>query len=130
MSLAPVHDPIADLPRASRLAPKTRSWTAGRSARFGFLMGLGWNAERIAKDSGIVSTPANVHVHARRLGLSFCTARAWSLDLPLEAHARFGQAADKRGLTRHALARLLLREIATDPHLIDNVLDDADEVAA
>jgi hypothetical protein len=110
-------------------SPQRVHWEDKRLGRLGFLMGIGWNGQRIADDLG--TTRNNVYAQANRLGLSFREARAMSLDLSPSAHLRFGEAADKRGLTRDALGRLLLHEIACDPHLIDNVLDDAaDEAAA
>ena len=99
-------------------------WTGERIARLGFLMGLGWDAVRIARDPIIASTHNNVHQQAMRYGLAFRTAAAMSWPLPLEAAIRFEAAAAKRGLTREALIRLLLLEIAADPNLIDNILDD------
>jgi hypothetical protein len=100
-------------------------WTAKQVARLGFLVGLGWSAKRIAEDPLLACNAHNVYRRANRFGLSFLEARAMlASDLPPEAHDRLGAAADKRGLTREALERRLLREIAMDPHLIDNVLDD------
>jgi hypothetical protein len=106
-----------------------RPWTHERIARLGFLVGLGWGAERISCDPLIASTPNNVYRRAQSLGLSFRAARVMSLELPPEAHLRFGGAASRRGLTPEALARRLLHEIASDPNLVENILDDA-EVAA
>lgn len=106
-------------------------WTGERIARLGFLIGLGWDAKRVSVDTIINSNPANVCRQAHRFGLAFRDAQAMSFDMSTEAHRRFGDAAAKRGLTREALSRLLLREIATDPNLIDNVLDDdMGEIAA
>ena len=104
-------------------------WTGERIARLGFLLGLGWDAKRVAEDPIIASTPNNVHRQAQRFGLAFREADALSLDLPPAAYQRFGRAAEARGLTREALGRLLLREIASETHLIDNILDDQ-ELAA
>ena len=44
-------------------------WTGERIARLGFLLGLGWDAKRIAEDPIISSTPNNVHRQAQRLSL-------------------------------------------------------------
>lgn len=100
-------------------------WTGERIARLGFLLGLGWDAKRIAEDPIIGSTPNNMHRQAQRFGLAFrAAAAAMSLRLPADAAIPFEQAAAKRGLTREAMIRLLLLEVAADPNLIDNILDD------
>lgn len=99
-------------------------WTGERIARLGFLMGLGWDVVRIAQDPIIASTHNNVHQQAMRYGLAFRAAAAMSWPLPLEAAIPFEAAAAKRGLTREAIIRLLLLEVATDPNLLDNILDD------
>lgn len=100
-------------------------WTGERIARLGFLLGLGWDAKKIAEDPIISSTPNNVHRQAQRFGLAFrAAAAAMSLRLPSEAASRFEAAAAKRSLTREAMIKLLLLEVASDPHLIDNILDD------
>ena len=51
-------------------------WTGERIARLGFLLGLGWDAKRIAEDPIISSTPNNVHRQAQRFGLAFRAAAA------------------------------------------------------
>ncbi len=103
--------------------PKT-VWTADRIARLGFLVGQGFAAKRIAGDPLIASTPNNVHRQAQRFGLAFREAMAATLRLPPEAAARYDAAAEKRGLTREALIRLLVMTAAAEPHLLDNILDD------
>jgi len=112
-------------PHASHieLAPKTR-WTAERIARLGFLIGLGWDAKRVAEDPLIVSTANNVHRQAQRFGLAFRAVPASPFRLPPEANELYDSAATKRGLTREALMRMLLIVAAEDPSLIDNILDD------
>jgi hypothetical protein len=104
------------------LIPKTR-WTAERIARLGFLIGLGWEAKRVAEDPLIISTPNNVHRQAQRFGLAFRAVPASPLRLPPEAFELYDAAA-KRGLTREALIRLLLVVAAEDQSLLDNILDD------
>lgn len=101
-------------------------WTGERIARLGFLLGLGWDAKRIAEDPIIASTANNVHRQAQRFGLAFraAAAAAMSLRLPNDTASHFDSAAQKRGLTREAMVRLLLLEIAAEPNLIDNILDD------
>jgi|SRR5579883_3557605 hypothetical protein len=100
-------------------------WTGERIARLGFLLGLGWDAKRIADDPIIASTPNNVHRQAQRFGLAFrAAAAAMSVRLPPEAASQFDAAAAKRSLTREAVMRLLLLEVAAEPNLIDNILDD------
>ena len=97
-------------------------WTGDRIARLGFLLGLGWDARRIAEDPIIASTPNNVHRQAQRFGLAFrAAAAAMSLRLPPEATRHFDLAA---GLTRESMIRVLLMEVATDPNLLENILDD------
>jgi hypothetical protein len=99
-------------------------WTGERIARLGFLLGLGWDANRVAEDPIIASTPNNVHRQAQRFGLAFRAAAAMSWPLPPEAAIPFEAAAAKRSLTREAMIRLLLLEVAADPNLLDNILDD------
>jgi hypothetical protein len=97
-------------------------WTGERIARLGFLIGLGWDAGHVAEDPIIASTTNNVHRQAQRFGLSFRAAESLLVSPVLAA--KFEMAAEKRGMTREALIRCLLFEIATEPNLIDNILDD------
>ncbi|MGH6847487.1 MAG: hypothetical protein ACREC0_08625 [Methylocella sp.] len=99
-------------------------WTGERIARLGLLLGLGWDVNRVAEDPIIASTPNNVHRQAMRFGLAFRAAAAMSFPLPPEAVNYFEEAAFRRGLTRDAIIRLLLLEVAADPNLLDNILDD------
>lgn len=103
--------------------PKT-VWTATRIARLGFLIGQGFAAKRIADDPLIASTPNNVHRQAQRFGLAFREAMAMALRLTPEAASHYDAAAEKRGLTREALIRLLVMTAAAEPNLLDNILDD------
>lgn len=100
-------------------------WTGERIARLGFLLGLGWDAKRIAEDPLIASTPNNVHRQAQRFGLAFrAAAAAVSLRLPPAAASLYDTAAAKRSLTREAIIRVLLLVVAEDANLLDNILDD------
>ncbi len=100
-------------------------WTGERIARLGFLLGMGWDAKRIAEDPIIASTPNNVHRQAQRFGLAFrAAAAALALRLPPDAASHFDAAAAKRSLTREAVIRMLLLVVASDANLIDNILDD------
>jgi hypothetical protein len=98
------------------------SWNAERIARLGFLIGQGFAARRIAEDPLIASTPNNVHRQALRFGLAFREATV--VRLPPDAAARYDAAADKRGLTREAVIKLLVVTAANEPNLLDNILDD------
>ncbi len=99
-------------------------WTAERGARLGFLVGQGFAAKRIAHDPLIASTPNNVHRQAQRFGLAFRDATATCLRLPPDATANVDAAADKRGVTRETLIKLLVTTAAAEPNLLDNILDD------
>lgn len=100
-------------------------WTGDRIARLGFLLGLGWDARRIAEDALIDSTPNNVHRQAQRFGLAFrAAAAALTLRLPPDAARLYDSAAEKRSITRDAMIKLLLLVIAADPTLLENILDD------
>lgn len=99
-------------------------WTAERIARLGFLVGQGFAAKRIAHDPLIASTPNNVHRQAQRFGLAFRDATATTLRLPPDAAAHVDAAADKRGVTRETLIKLLVMTAAAEPNLLDNILDD------
>lgn len=99
-------------------------WTAERIARLGFLVGQGFAAKRIADDPLIASTPNNVHRQAQRFGLAFREAATAALRLPPEAAARYDAAAEKRGLTREGVIKLLVMTAADEPNLLDNILDD------
>lgn len=100
-------------------------WTSDRIARLGFLVGQGFAAKRIADDPLIASTPNNVHRQAQRFGLAFREATT-PLRLTPEAAAHYDVAAEKRGLTREALIRLLVMTAAGEPNLLDNILDDGE----
>jgi hypothetical protein len=67
---------------------------------------------------------------AQRFGLAFRAASAAiSFYLLPDAVDYFKRAASKRSLTRDAMIRILLLEVAADPNLLDNILDDrADEM--
>ncbi len=103
------------------MIPRRRHWTAERVARLGFLIGLNWDAGRIAADPLIASTANNVHRQAHRFGLAF---REASSRLPPSAAALYDAAAARRGLTRDGLIQQLLVAAAEDASLIDNILDD------
>lgn len=100
-------------------------WTSDRIARLGFLVGQGFPAKRIADDPLIASTANNVHRQAQRFGLAF-RAATMPLRLTSEAAACYDAAAEKRGLTREALIRLLVMTAAGEPNLLDNILDDGE----
>ncbi len=104
---------------------KQSKWTGERVARLGYLVGLGWNAEKIAGDPLIKATVNNTYRQAQRFGLSFRAAvKASPIGLPESTFAPFEVAATKRGMGRETLMRLLLTTIASEPTLIDNILDD------
>jgi hypothetical protein len=78
--------------------------SCNRNSQITFLLGLGWEAKRIAEDPIICSTPNNVHRQAQRFGLDFrAAAAAHSLRLPPEAATHFEEAAAKRSLTRESM---------------------------
>jgi hypothetical protein len=106
-------------------------WAASRLARFGFLIGIGWNAKQVAEDPVVATTPSNAHAKASRLGLSFRTAAAQreGLNLAGPRLAYFDAAARRRGLSREGLLHRLLNVVA-DERMIDNILDDLDETPA
>ena len=69
--------------------------------------------------------PNNVHRQVQRFGLGFrAAAAALSLQLPPDATSHFEAAATKRGLSHDAMIHKLLLEVAADPSLLDNILDD------
>lgn len=110
---------------------RQRQWTPERIARLRALADLGWRPERIARDPLIIPASAeSVGRQARRLHISFRkipvakTSKAAAVAVPSKAYTHFGVAAAKRGLSREALAHRLLMEIASDPNLIANILDD------
>jgi len=96
--------------------------TYQRMARLGFLIGVGWDAKSIAEDPIIACTRSNVLRMARKYGLFD------SLTLGSLHDSRFSdvfrKAADKRGLSRYDLIRRILTEIAEEPYLLENILDD------
>ena len=103
----------------------SRKWNASRAARLGFLIGMGCEAARIAKDPLIASTMASVQRQANRLGLSFREAdEMGKMVLPLQTTEQLDIAAAKRGLTREGIIRLMLLVVGREPVLIDNILDD------
>lgn len=100
------------------------TWTGARIARLGFLVGLGWEARRIAEDPLIGSTANNVHRQVQRFGLGFRDVPQSPGKLPPHVGTHFDRAAARRSLTREALIRMLLIVTAEDPGLLDNILDD------
>jgi hypothetical protein len=122
------HDGAGRRPQHKVAAEVRKSrWTGERIARLGFLMGLGWDGNRIAEDPIIASTANNVHRQAQRFGLAFRAAKAVGQKrLPPEAVHVFEAAAIKRGLTQEQMIRLMLLTIAQEPTLIDNILDDGE----
>ena len=90
------------------------------------MLGLGWDAKRIANDPIIASTPNNLHRQAQRFGLAFRAAAAVGFHLPSDAALLYDSSASKRGLSREAIIRLLLLTVAEDPTLLDNILDDGE----
>lgn len=109
--------------RAEAMSTSTR-WSGERIARLGYLLGLGWDAVRIANDPIVSSTPGNIHKQAHRFGLSF-RAAIMSFDIPLPSHveAKYDAAACKRGLTRAQVKKLTLMS-AADGNCIDAIIDD------
>jgi hypothetical protein len=106
-------------------------WTGERIARLGFLVGLGWQAERISNDPVINSTPNNVYRQATRFGLSLREAATLiAFQLSSDQIGRLEVAALSRGVSYEELVRRLLGEISSDASLIDNILDDEREAAA
>jgi hypothetical protein len=107
--------------RRLRLRTAPREWTEKRIARVGFLIGLGWNCRMIAEDRKIATSEENLYRQVSRLELSFREAsQIRKMQKP------FLDAAEKRGITEATLRKRLLDEIAADPVLIDNILDDWD----
>ena len=104
--------------------PLHRPWTSERIARLGFLLGLGWDSERIARDPIICSRPGTVIKQANRYGLSFMAVRSVSFQVPREAVFVLDLAAGKRSITREALIKLIFLELANEPNLLENILDD------
>ena len=104
--------------------PFRTTWTGDRIARLGFLVGLGWEARRIAGDPLIASTANNVHRQVQRFGPAFREVPATPGKLPPHVGDHFDRAAARRSLTRESLIRLLLIVTAEDPGLLDNILDD------
>ena len=105
-----------------RPPPPLRPWTRDRVARLGFLIGLGLDAEGIAHDPAVDSSPGNVRRQANRFGLTL--READERRLPPEICARLDAAARRRGLGREALIRALVLAAGSDPSLLDNILDD------
>jgi hypothetical protein len=102
----------------------TRKYQDGeRIFRLGFLVGLGWDARRIANDKIIMSTHNCVHRQVQRYGGHF-REEGMRVELTQDAAGHFDKAAYKRGMSREKLIQVLLLEIAKDPNLLDNILDD------
>jgi hypothetical protein len=106
---------------------RERRWSNERIARLGFLVGLGWNSKRIACDSIISANPRTVLKHAHMYRLSFRAVRSMSFQapqIPRKVVRVFDVAADKRSITREMLVKMLFLELAREPNLLDNILDD------
>ena len=100
-------------------AVKTR-WTGERIARLGFLVGLGWDAKRIAADPIIHSTDNNVHRQVQRFGLGFRSAD--KLSLKQDVVKAIEPIAGELGLSPESLVNKLMRHIIKD-NLIEAILD-------
>ena len=109
-------------PKAPDVASNRSTWSGARLARFGFLVGLGWDSRAIAEDPQIGSTPTNVRVQARRFGLTLRGATGFRL--PYSVLGRYEAAAARRGLSRDDLLHLILINAGAEDALIDNILDD------
>lgn len=98
-------------------------WSGDRCAWLGYLVGLGWDAKRIARDPLIRSTANNVYRQAHKLGLSFANAPTSSttLRLPLATGAVYDRAANRLGLTRDAMIRRAVIALASDPDAIERL---------
>lgn len=109
------------MPHASP-AFRQRPWTRSRIARLGFLVGQGLDPEQVAGDPGVATTPGNVRRQANRFGLALRGAA--TRRLPDAVGERLDAAAARRGLSRERLIRSLVLAAASDPSLLDNILDD------
>ena len=105
-----------------RPPPPQRLWTRDRVARLGFLVGLGLDVEGIAHDPVIDSSPGNVRRQVNRFGLALREAE--DRRLSPDICDRLDTAARRRGLSREELIRTLVLVAASDPSLLDNILDD------
>lgn len=99
-----------------------RPWTRDRVARLGFLVGRGLDTEQVARDPTVATSPGNVRRQANRFGLALRDSA--ERRLPAEVGERLDAAAARRGLSRERLIRSLVLAAASDPALIDNILDD------
>jgi hypothetical protein len=108
-----------------------QDWTEVRVARLGYLVGIGWDGERIAADLG--TNANNIYRQAARTGLSFHEAtrmrKAMRKAQEQKPDEPIFAAAKRRRITRDELIDRLLEQIESDPVLIDNILDDAEYVA-
>ena len=92
-------------------AYKSSRWNQTRVFRLGFLVGVGWGAQRIAKDPLINSHTGNVHRQVTRFGGHFRDADGMGVTLTAEAANYFDKAAFKRGISREKLIQVLLLEM-------------------
>jgi hypothetical protein len=111
------------VPNSVYREPAKTRWTGERIARLAFLVGIGWDAKRIAADALILSTPNNVHRQAQRFGLSFRVASSVGVGLKREIIAGLKEAAERRKVTPEALANQLLGILVSE-NLLSSVLDD------
>ena len=106
------------------------NWSEQRVARLGYLVGIGWDASRIAADPVVRSTAAEVHRLANRLGLRFRrTVDGAPLNLDGQRMAYFDREARPRRLPTEALLRKLGEAIA-DERMVDQLLGPAPEPRA
>lgn len=111
------------LDKISRV-PKSR-WTQDRVARLGYLVGLGWPAERIAKDPLINTQVRNVHRQVMRFGLSFREAKVTnSNSVSSKTRSVLDLEAEKRGMTPEKFIGYVMNVLANEPTLLNNILDD------
>ena len=98
------------------------NWSAPRLARLGYLVGIGWDAARIAADPIVRSSAGEVHRMTNDLGLRFRRPVEGSpLNLDGKRMAYFDASARPRRLPTEALLRKLGEAIA-DERLVDQLL--------
>ena len=100
-------------------------WSERRVARLGFLVGLGWDAARIARDPTVRCETGEVHRQVAALGLTMReTVSGTPYNLDGKRMAFFEASARRRRLPTEALLRKILEGV-DEERAIDLILDPA-----
>jgi hypothetical protein len=104
---------------------KYRNWDGERIFRLGFLVGLGWDARRIAEDKIIISTHNSVHRQVQRYGGHFRDVDGMRIELTQDAAGAQSSLARRHNLCPNQVRMALSGRRARSFYPQDRWLGDA-----